>query len=151
MDLKQSNCSLRWKWCVGVDRDASTGGRHHCSVIPWSGRRISRGDHPHYISRLQFAVCRSYDLIGERVWTITFFPHSFVSFRSRDHVCVFHECHTFPLLNMGIVTPKEVRPALPEHGISTSTPDLMISRRRQGYGSNTRGRLSAVTASHIRF
>ena len=33
----------------------------------------------HDISGLYLAVCRSYDLIRERVWTITFFSQSFAS------------------------------------------------------------------------
>ena len=57
--------------------------------IPCSGRARIQGSISD-ISSLHLAICRSYDLIRGRVRTIKFFPHSFASFRSRDHVCVFY-------------------------------------------------------------
>ena len=60
--------------------------------IPCSGRAHIHGA-VHDISSLRFGVCRSYCLLEERVWTVTFFPHSYASFLSRDYVCVFLKCH----------------------------------------------------------
>ena len=44
----------------------------------------------HNFSSFYLALCRLHELIRESVWTITFFSHSYVSFRSRDLVRLFN-------------------------------------------------------------
>ena len=60
------------------------------------------------ISDFYLAVCRLHELIRERVWTITFFQHFYVSFRSRDLVRLFNKCMKACLK---IVVPRNLRPA----------------------------------------
>ena len=66
--------------------------------MPWQGAYSEV--HPRY--SLQPLSCALYDLNEKRVGRITFFSHSFAYFRSRDLVCVFHECHTSQMLDMGL-------------------------------------------------
>ena len=70
---------------------------------------------PRFVYSLAFfhlAVCGSYDLIRERVRTITFFSHFCASFRSRDLVCVFMN----KISQVWVVTPTDLRPACQLHG-----------------------------------
>ena len=49
----------------------------------WQG--VNSGATPEF-SNFYLAVCRLHELIRERVWKTTFFPHSCISFRNRDLV-----------------------------------------------------------------
>ena len=74
----------------------------------WQG--ANSGGHSLCFSSLHLAVCRSHDLIWERVWTITFFSHFCTTFRSRDLVCVFMKSDSSRARHE-VVTPTDLRPA----------------------------------------
>ena len=82
----------------------------------------------HYdIFSLYFAVCRSNDLIAERVRTIPFISHFCASFQSRDLVCVFHEWQKSQVLDMGFDICAQLARAWDTQGIHVSRPSSLQS------------------------